>query len=268
VSLAIVRHAHGRVPELATPVGVREGGRFIDDRREAHMRHRSPLRRLAVVPIAALALAACGGDGDDEADDQPAVEEVGDGATTDDAADDGATSDGDPEGAPAGTDEPPATDAPSGGGDSGSAGGAAGTGFIQIGDVRHDLTVGRCINLFGAIGGDAASVTEPDNVEVSFDFSPDDWQERPASEGWEENGSVTLRSEEPYLQWETGPSLIELFNLPAGLDPAAIDITSFDIDDSGRSVQGEAIFIEVTALLTGAEVVPTPGTFAFSCPEE
>ncbi len=233
------------------------------------MRHRSPFRRLALVPVAALALVACGGDGDDDADTQTAAEEAGEGATDDGAAgDDGAASDGEAGDAPGATDAPTATDAPAGGGDSGSSGGAAGTGFIQIGDLRHDLTISRCIAAFGAIGGAAESVTEPENVEVNFSFSPDDWQQRPASEGWDENGSVTLRSEDPYLQWETGPSELEFYNLPAGLDPATIDITRFDIADSGRSVQGEAVFVEIAVLFTGAEPVPTPGTFAFTCPDE
>jgi hypothetical protein len=222
-----------------------------------------------VLTAAVLVLAACGGDSD--ADDEvgtPAVEQ-GDATSSDGAEEtDDEQTGGDETAAPAGTDAPVVTEAPAGGGDAGSGSAAAGSGFIEIGDLRHDLTVTRCIQLFGAIGGSAESVTEPDNVEVTFDFSPDDWRERPASEGWEENGSITLRSEEPYLQWETGPSLLELYNLPAGIEAAAIDITTFDIDDTGSSVQGEAVFLEIVSIITGAAAEPTTGTFAFSCPDE
>jgi hypothetical protein len=238
------------------------------------MRHRSSIRRLtgpAVLSVAALALVACGGgddDGDDDAAAPPAEQQdvAGDGTEAPDANDGG----GSPSAteAPAGTDAPPATDAPAGGGGAGAGFAPAGTGFIEIGDLRHELTVTGCVNLFGAIGGNAESVTEPDNVEVNFDFSPEDWQERAASEGWEENGAITLRSEEPYLQWETGVSALELYNLPAGTDAAALDITSFDIDDAGQSVQGEAVFLDIVTIITGGAAEPTPGTFAFSCPED
>lgn len=141
----------------------------------------------------------------------------------------------------------------------------AGTGMIQIGEVRHDLTITRCMDLFGAITGGAVSVTEPENVDVSFDFSPEDWNER-ASEGWVENGTIRLDSEDPYLQWETGRSQLELFTLPDGLEYGDVDITSYDISDDLQSVSGEAQFIELNAMLSGATSTPTSGSFSFSCP--
>lgn len=121
--------------------------------------------------------------------------------------------------------------------------------------------------MFGAIGGDAESVTEPDNVEVNFSFSPDDWRDRPASEGWEESGTITVRIEEPYSQWETGPSLVSMFQLPDDIDPTSVDIQEFDIDDAGNSVRGTARFVDPIAGMMGGDIVAVDGTFEFTCPD-
>jgi hypothetical protein len=86
----------------------------------------------------------------------------------------------------------------------------------------------------GAVAGG-----DPDNLGVTFDFSPQDWSEKASSEGWEHAGGVTVRSEEPYEQWESGQEDLAGFNLPDGLDPAEIDITAD----------------------------PVAGTFAFACPD-
>jgi hypothetical protein len=142
--------------------------------------------------------------------------------------------------------------------------GEQGTGFIHVGHLRHELTVQRCIAMFGAVSGMAVSVTEPDNVSVSFEFSPVDWRERDPSEGWEEAGNISVGSEDPYNQWITGQSLVSDYNL-GGMDSATFDITSLDAAGNGRSVRGEAVFVEYRAILSG---VPeqVPGTFQFSCP--
>lgn len=142
--------------------------------------------------------------------------------------------------------------------------GTTGKGFIQIGDLRHELTVKRCITMAGALGGQATSSDQPDNVSVSFDFSPQDWKLRPASEGWEETGSVTLRSKEPYLQWSSGPSGFDGFNLQ-GIDPATLDITALEISADGRSARGQARFLDVQGLMRG-EANVVDGNFEFSCP--
>jgi hypothetical protein len=142
--------------------------------------------------------------------------------------------------------------------------GEPGTGFIQIGELRHDLTVQRRMAMFGAVSGKAVSVTEPGNVSVNFEFSPVGWRERDASEGWEEAGSVSVDSEDPYNQWMTGQSLVRDYNL-VGMDAATFDITSLDAADNGRSVRGQAVFLEYRALLSGVPE-PVPGTFQFSCP--
>lgn len=146
--------------------------------------------------------------------------------------------------------------------------GGTGLGMIEIGDVRHELTITRCLQMFGAIGGDGVSVSEPDNVSITFEFSPEDWNERDESEGWSENGTVRLDSDDPYRQWESGQSLLELYNLPDGVELSELDITSYDISDDGQSVTGEATFIELTSVMTGTEPGPIPGTFSFSCPPE
>lgn len=199
--------------------------------------HRSRSAVAALV-AASMLLAACGDDDDDVAatDD---VELVEDAAASGDDADEG---DG------AGSAEP------------------GGSGYIELGDVRHELTVTSCMSMFGALGGVAEGVEDPENVEVTFDFSPEDWQERDASEGWETAGGITVRSEEPYEQWETGQDNVFGFNLPAGVDGSEIDVTAIDIDAEAQTVRGEATFIDLMAVMAG-EAEPVAGSFAFSCPE-
>lgn len=207
-----------------------EGSRCASDRNRT-----GRLRRPFVggVLVLMLALAACGSSDSDDASER--------GDTSDDET----------------TQPGGATDAPAGG---------TGEGRIEIGDVSYDLEVNRCVTMFSAVSGDATAVSEPDNVEVSFDFSPEDWAERDASEGWSENGSVRLDVEDPYTQWVTGNSVLEGYNAPDGVDLNALDITSYDISDDGQSITGEAQFIELNAMLSGTATEPTAGTFSFSCP--
>lgn len=186
-----------------------------------------------------LVLAACGSDGSDGAKDGADADKTDQASTGDEATDSPAESSG-----------------------------GTGTGTIEIGDLQHDLTVTRCLNMFGTIGGDAASVSEPDNVDVSFEFSPNDWRDRDASEGWTEDGTIRLDSEDPYEQWETGASILDQYNLPAGTQAEDFEITSYVIADDGQSVTGEAQFVELYALLGGTTTEPTTGTFSFSCPPE
>ena len=144
--------------------------------------------------------------------------------------------------------------------------GEPGTGFIEVGDQRHELNVRRCLSMFGALSGSAVSASEPDNVSVTFEFSPVDWRARDASDGWEETGTVRVRSDDPYNQWETGPSAVEMYNL-GGLDPESLDITSLEIAPNGRSARGEAAFIEMRAVMAGTPEA-VPGAFEFSCPPQ
>jgi hypothetical protein len=148
---------------------------------------------------------------------------------------------------------------------SGTAGGD-GTGFISVGDVRHDLEVTRCFSIGGAVGGGAVSVTEPDNVQVSFEFAPQDWRERDAGEGWESTGSVNLSSDDPYVQWVTGQDLVAGYNFPAGIDVATLDITSVEVAADGSGVSGTGTFVDLSALMATSTVEPVEGTFQFSCP--
>ncbi len=196
----------------------------------------------SIVALAVLLVASCGSSGSDSSS-----------TTT------SATANGNP------TEQ---TTTSAGGGEQEEAAGGSGLGTIEIGDVRHELTITRCLNMFGAIGGDGVSVSEPDNVDVSFSFSPEDWAERDESEGWTEKGTVRLDSDDPYLQWESGQSLLEMYNLPDGVELTKLDITSYDIADDGQSVTGEAIFMELTSMMSGTGTEPIAGTFSFSCPPQ
>ena len=200
---------------------------------------------VALVAVSML-LGACGGDDDDGAavDDVDLVEDAA--AATDAGADDEGDDAGEGDGE--GSAEP------------------GGTGHIELGDVRHELTVTSCMSMFGALGGVAESTEDPENIEVTFDFAPEDWQDRDASEGWETAGGVTVRSEEPYQQWETGQDNIFGFNLPEGVDASELDVTSIDIDADAQAVSGDATFIDMMAVMAG-DAEPVAGSFAFSCPE-
>ncbi len=142
--------------------------------------------------------------------------------------------------------------------------GEPGTGFIEVGGQRHELNVQRCLSMFGALSGSAVSTSEPDNVSVSFDFAPADWRERDVSEGWEETGTITIRSDDPYNQWETGLSAVGMYNL-GGMAPESLDITSLQVAPNVRSARGEAVFIDMQAVMAGAPQA-TSGAFEFSCP--
>jgi hypothetical protein len=186
-----------------------------------------------------MLLAACGDDDDvASTDDADLVEDA---AASGDDADQGAD-----------------------GGDAAAAG-PGGSGYIELGDVRHELTVTSCMSMFGALGGVAESTEDPENVEVTFDFAPEDWQERDASEGWETAGGVTVRSEEPYQQWETGQDNLFGINLPDGVEASELDVTAIDIDADAQTVSGEATFIDLMAAMAG-DAEPVAGSFAFSCP--
>lgn len=144
--------------------------------------------------------------------------------------------------------------------------GGTGVGNVRIGDEVWDFTIVRCQSLAGALGGQGQSVDDPDNVDVNFEFQPEDWEDRNASEGWDDTASIRLDSEEPYLQWETGLSALRDYNLPAGLTADDTPVTSFDISDDGQTVTGEAQFVDINALFSGQTPKIMAGTFSFSCP--
>lgn len=143
--------------------------------------------------------------------------------------------------------------------------GSPGTGFLKIGDSHHDLEITRCLIAFGVVGGSAVSTQEPDNIKVNFEFSPANWRERPETEGWTETGTISLRSENPYAQWESGLSQVSAYNL-GSLDPASLDITSVEFSADGRSARGEANFLSVDSIMKGSPNT-SAGSFEFSCPE-
>ncbi len=144
--------------------------------------------------------------------------------------------------------------------------GGTGMGTVQIGDEVWEFTISRCQSLAGALGGQGQSVDDPDNVDVSFEFQPEDWEDRDASEGWDDMASIRIDSEEPYLQWETGLGALRDYNLPAGLTADDTPVTGFDISDDGQTVTGEAKFVEINALFSGQIPEIMAGTFSFSCP--
>jgi hypothetical protein len=142
---------------------------------------------------------------------------------------------------------------------------APGTGLIQIGDIRHELTVPFCASFADSLTGRAVSVSEPDNVNVNFNFSPEDWRDR-SSEGWTDPGNVRVDIVDRDQQWESGAKAFEGYTLPDGVDPASFEITALDITDDGQSASGQATFVDLNALLADGNSTATPGSFEFTCP--
>lgn len=162
----------------------------------------------------------------------------------------------------AGTVDPatPATAADAPAGTDAAAGGGTGLGFVEVGDLRHDLTITECHNRYGVLAGTAVSLSDPDNVQVQFAVSPENWQEA----GLDEAGTINFIA--PPAQWVTGQSKFAGYTMPDGVDVASLGITSFEVSDDGQSVMGEATFFEFGQLLGGTPVEPVQGSFEFSCP--
>jgi hypothetical protein len=205
------------------------------------------LRLSAVVVATALVFAGCGDDGDESSSDTAdAPTDTGADTATGDSSDEAGADDGE-----AATD--PGIDA------------AAGTGFIQIGDMRHELTIELCANLFGAVNGRAIGADDPQAVKVVFNISPEDWQEQGDSSGFDDAGSVQfIESQTP--SWSTGLNYIGDYEIPADVDASTLGISSFDISDDGQSVSGDATFYDLDALVYATPVAPETGSFAFACP--
>ncbi len=231
--------------------------------------------RLLIVGVVALAVIMSGCGDDDPAADDTTTEgsATEDRATEDRATEDRATAD-DADAPADGSDDATVDDGEAGeeseessADDSAGPAGAAGTGTMTVGELTYELEVIRCVTLAGAIAADAVAVDEPDNVSVSISLSPEDWQARPASEGWTANGSLRLDVDEPYQQWEAGVEALEGFNLPGPATLEDFAITSYDVSDDGQSASGEASFASIDALLRGETLEPTPGRFAITCPD-
>jgi len=62
-------------------------------------------------------------------------------------------------------------------------------------------------------------------------------------------------------------SSLEGVNLPDGSTAADFDIVTIDISDDGQSAQGAATFVDINAVISGGDTVPT-GSFEFTCPQD
>lgn len=149
----------------------------------------------------------------------------------------------------------------------------AGKGMIEIGELRYELAVTRCTQILRTVGGDAESVTEPNNVQVYFEFPPNDWTDSEAIENLGHTGLVKLRIEDVYANWVTSPTEVEDMNLPHGVDAADVVVTELNVSADGQTMEGKATFLEVNQRSlqqnprTADDDRPTEaGYFSFSCP--
>ncbi|MGB3409881.1 MAG: hypothetical protein WBA45_01685 [Microthrixaceae bacterium] len=158
--------------------------------------------------------------------------------------------------------------------DSAAAQGGTGKGMIEVGELRHELTVTRCTSMAGAMGGDAESVTEPDNVEVYFELPPDDWADSKTIELLDHSGLIRVSIEDSYLEWVANPQGAEELNLPDGATASEIAVTDLVVSDDGQTMEGKATFLEVRRRTPKSNPTRIPeddtptetGTFSFSCP--
>ncbi|HTO01749.1 MAG TPA: hypothetical protein VL068_13850, partial [Microthrixaceae bacterium] len=148
----------------------------------------------------------------------------------------------------------------------GSSKGLSGTGkgTIQIGDMTHEVTMNRCTAMFGAIGGDGVSVSEPDNVEVYFELPPDDWSDTKSIERLGHTGMVRVEIEDTDLRWVSGSPELEGWKLPDGIKASDAALTERNVTNDGRTMEGRATFVEMNSPSTSPN--PVSGTFSFSCP--
>lgn len=139
-----------------------------------------------------------------------------------------------------------------------------GKGTIEIGDTKHELKITRCTSLFGAISGEGESASEPDNVSVRFEFTPDDWSDSKSIELMGHPGMIEMRVEDPYLHWMTGSLMLDDLTLPDGVAPSDAKVTERHVTEDGQTMEGKATFVEVNQNVETSN--PDTGSFNFSCP--
>lgn len=214
-------------------------------------------RRVLMVGIAAVAVFAAAGCGDDSDDNgteaEPSATAASDDAGESDAGDDdgsGSGEDGD-----AGSDDAGSDDAASD--DSADAPATASGALVTVGgeEFTFDQEI-VCVDMGGAVGASFAS----SSADIAFDVSlpPEDWESRP-EEGWDPP-SVRLdddRLDVP-VSWRAGGEVVEGMT---GI-PSEVAVTSFSVD--GSSGAGTATVVDINSVGITDPVV-SEMTFEFSC---
>jgi len=209
------------------------------------------VRRVGIVLLfgAALALAACGGGGDDGAGSvEPTVSPASD------------------------VDAPPESDSESQeaaddpGGDaegSVSVGLGAQRAVVVIGDEQFEFKMsGVCLSMGGAVGG--VGFTADGAVKINIDIPPEDWET--SADGWDAP-SVRVTDERDNVDqpdWRAGGEVIAAYE--DLLDVARVETFSVE----GSQASGSATFVDLTAyFFAAASGDPLPdlatGTFEINC---
>jgi hypothetical protein len=121
-----------------------------------------------------------------------------------------------------------------------------------IGDQRYEFTDLYCVTIGGAMG--ASSVGGDPSVRI--DVPPEDWET--SAQEWDDP-SVSLSSDEPYVQWIAGGDIVT--QLPK-YQPGSSQVDGFRSD--GYHATGTATFVDVAN--PTAELTPVTGTFDVTCP--
>lgn len=206
------------------------------------------MRLLAVLTIAVLFAASCGGDDEDTTSNGASPEPTTD---TSESTDDEPADSAEDEAVEAtesdddtGDDAAPA-DAP-----------AAGSATVTIGD--ETFVADQEVICFAV--ADAVSSSWTDGGEISFDFDlpPLDWEDSP--DDWTAPAIRVDDDNDPQRQFRADPEFVSTLNIP---NPELSAVTSYTVD--GSTASGTAMFVEINNAMVSQETVAVEGTFSFSC---
>jgi len=128
---------------------------------------------------------------------------------------------------------------------------------LKIGKYQYAFKLTQCNSMLRYGKGKAKDGSD---VTLSFELPPVDWENRPASEGWSDNGSFRIRDNKNNLDWAADEDIPrDLTNV----SPGQSQVDSFTID--GKHASGSATFIDITAVMTTGRAEAVKGTFEVDC---
>ena len=127
---------------------------------------------------------------------------------------------------------------------------------VKIGEHQYEFELTRCSSTqrFGT-----GKAKDGSDVTLTYGFPPANWKSRPASEGWSDNGHFRIRDKDNNLDWQASETMSEELTI---VSAGQSQVDDFSID--GKSVSGNATFIDVNAIMTGS-AEPVKGTFKLEC---
>lgn len=139
--------------------------------------------------------------------------------------------------------------------------------------MSYEVTVHRCSDMFGTIGGDGVAVSEPDIVSEQFELPTNKLSEAGSLELMGHSGLVRIKFEDSGPKWLSISTNAADYNLPPRVSAEDVGITDLDTAENGESTRGTATFLEVSLRTPpesprqlGDDKPTQNGTFSLSCP--